>query len=98
MSSVLLSSCRLLATMDDAGTELFGASILVEDGWIRAVGYEDWDSDHKEDCSRKIVIPGLINAHHHLYQTLTRGFAQSRGQGLFDWLRMLYPIWAGLDE
>jgi cytosine/adenosine deaminase-related metal-dependent hydrolase len=98
MSSILLSSCRVLATMDDAGTELSGASILVEDGWIRAIGRESWESDDTEDCSRKIVIPGLINAHHHLYQTLTRGFAQSQGQGLFDWLRMLYPIWAGLDE
>jgi cytosine/adenosine deaminase-related metal-dependent hydrolase len=54
--------------------------------------------DEVIDCRRFLAIPGLINTHHHLYQTLTRGFPESEGNSLFPWLRMLYPIWAGLDD
>jgi cytosine/adenosine deaminase-related metal-dependent hydrolase len=86
--------------MDDAERELAGVSIAIEEGWITGVGEEPPARDFDEivDCSRFIVIPGLINTHHHLYQTLTRGFPESVGQGLFSWLQSLYPIWAGLDE
>lgn len=86
--------------MDDAERELTGVSIAIEDGWIIGVGDEPSGRDFDEtiDCSRFIVVPGLINTHHHLYQTLTRGFPESVGQGLFSWLQSLYPIWAGLDE
>ncbi len=100
MSSLLLANLRLVVTMDDEGRELSGASIANQDGWITRVG-EVSPSDRFDetiDCSRFVAIPGLINAHHHLYQTLTRGFSQSVGLGLFDWLTLLYPIWAGLDE
>jgi cytosine/adenosine deaminase-related metal-dependent hydrolase len=97
MSSVLLSNCRLLVTMDDAGRELTGASLLAEDGWITSIGVDSHPADEVLECDDKIVIPGLVNTHHHLYQTLTRGFPESAGQPLFDWLKMLYPIWAGLD-
>ncbi len=44
-----------------------------------------------------IALPGFVNTHHHLYQTLTRGFPQAEGRTLFPWLKLLYPIWAGLD-
>jgi cytosine/adenosine deaminase-related metal-dependent hydrolase len=86
--------------MDDAGTELRGASIVVEDGWVVSVGDEPSDRDFDEvvDCSRTIVLPGLVNAHHHMYQSLTRGFPQATGRSLFPWLQALYPIWEGLDE
>jgi cytosine/adenosine deaminase-related metal-dependent hydrolase len=86
--------------MDDAGSELDGASILVKDGWITAVGdlADDGQADEDLDCSRFLAIPGLVNTHHHLYQTLTRAFPESEGRTLFPWLRLLYPIWAGLDE
>jgi cytosine/adenosine deaminase-related metal-dependent hydrolase len=86
--------------MDDADTELRGASIVVEDGWVVSVGDEPHGRDFDEivDCSRSIVLPGLVNAHHHLYQSLTRGFPQAAGRSLFPWLQALYPIWEGLDE
>ena len=45
-----------------------------------------------------VVIPGLVNTHHHLYQTLTRAYGPAADAELFDWLRILYPIWARLDE
>lgn len=99
MTSLLLDRCRLVVTMDDAGRELPDTSIAVRDGWITHLGKTPPAEEYDEtiDCSRFLAIPGLINTHHHLYQTLTRGFPESRGQTLFPWLRMLYPIWAGLD-
>jgi cytosine/adenosine deaminase-related metal-dependent hydrolase len=85
--------------MDKDGRELRDASISIRDGWITAVGDpEPQEFDREIDCSRFLAVPGFVNAHHHLYQMLTRGFPESDGQGLFAWLQMLYPIWAGLDE
>ena len=49
------------------------------------------------DASDHVVLPGLINTHHHFYQTLTRALAPALGKELFDWLKALYPVWAGLD-
>ena len=48
------------------------------------------------DASRHVVLPGLVNAHHHFYQTLTRAHGPALGKELFDWLKTLYPVWAGL--
>ena len=50
------------------------------------------------DASELVIIPGLINCHHHFYQTLTRAFPPALNKELFDWLKQLYPVWAGLDE
>lgn len=99
MTSLLLENCRLIATLDDAGTELGGASIAINDGWISSVGRAPQrDFDLRVDCRNLVALPGFVNTHHHLYQTLTRAFPESRGQTLFPWLQQLYPIWAGLDE
>jgi 8-oxoguanine deaminase len=100
VTSLELSHCRLVVTMDDAGIELTDATIQIRDGWITAVGDESHEApcDEVLDARHLIAIPGLINTHHHLYQTLTRGFPESEGMALFPWLEMLYPIWAGLDE
>ncbi len=100
MSSLLVSGCEAVVTMDDAGTELPGGSILVEDGVVRWVGTgtppggtpADADILDGRGC---VAIPGLVNTHHHLYQVLTRARAQDRN--LFGWLTELYPVWAGLD-
>jgi cytosine/adenosine deaminase-related metal-dependent hydrolase len=82
--------------MDDTGTEHDGGWILVEDGWIAAVGGgERPPADEVVDLDGAVVIPGLVNTHHHLYQTLTRARAQQAT--LFDWLRELYPVWARID-
>lgn len=50
------------------------------------------------DASQHVVTPGLINAHHHFYQTLTRAYPGALNKELFHWLKSLYPVWAGLDE
>ncbi len=99
MSRTLIEGCEVVVTMDDAGTEIPGGSILIEDGVIAWVGSGPpprADGAERIDGRRTIAIPGLINTHHHLYQTLTR--ARALDQGLFGWLRTLYPIWAGIDE
>lgn len=99
MTSILLSRCRLVATVDDAGTERRDVDISIDDGWITAVGERlPREYDEVVDCGHTLVLPGLINTHHHLYQTLTRSFPESMGQPLFPWLQMLYPIWEGLEE
>lgn len=55
------------------------------------------DHDHVYDASQEVLLPGLINTHHHMYQTLTRALPGAVDKELFDWLKHLYPIWAGLD-
>ena len=83
--------------MDDAGTEHPGGWVLVEDGVVAATGDgAEPDADERVDLDGAIVTPGLVNTHHHLYQTLTRARAQE--SNLFGWLKALYPVWARLDE
>jgi len=95
---LLIRACDVVVTMDDPGTELPGGSILIDDGVITWVGPGDpppADGVEVVDGRGLIAIPGLINAHHHLYQSMTRSRAQD--QGLFGWLQQLYPVWAGVD-
>lgn len=100
MTSLLIKNASHLITMDDAGTELSDAHIAIRDGWIESVGMVEPEDgfDQVIDASNCLVLPGFVNVHHHLYQTLTRGFPESEGKTLFPWLQMLYPIWAGIDE
>jgi cytosine/adenosine deaminase-related metal-dependent hydrolase len=86
-----------VVTMDDAGTEHDGGSLLVRDGFLEAVGAGERPAaaDETVDLGGALVTPGLVNTHHHLYQTLTRARAQE--ENLFGWLRALYPVWAGID-
>jgi cytosine/adenosine deaminase-related metal-dependent hydrolase len=83
-----------VVTMDDAGTEHERGWIAFEDGVVTAVGGGD-PPEPGEDLRGALVTPGLVNTHHHLYQTLTRARAQEAT--LFEWLRALYPVWAGID-
>ncbi len=85
-----------VVTMDDAETEHPRGWILVEDGRIAAVGAgEEPGADERVSLRGSVVLPGLVNTHHHMYQTLTRARAQQAN--LFTWLQTLYPIWAGID-
>ena len=95
---ILIDRCRVVATMDDAGTELENGSILIDGGAIAWVGQGRPPVKEQPDTidgTGLVAIPGLINTHHHLYQSLTRVRAQEGG--LFDWLRELYPVWATID-
>jgi cytosine/adenosine deaminase-related metal-dependent hydrolase len=79
------------------GVDLEDAAIYARDGWIEQVGPTSeipQAADEIVDLSDHVVVPGLINTHHHLYQTLTRVVPGAQNVALFDWLRTLYPIWA----
>ncbi len=101
MSTILLKNARLLITMNDAGETIPNGALFVRDNVIAWVGATNDLPDEYQtagriiDASDKVVLPGLINTHHHLYQTLTRALAPD--SGLFDWLQTLYPIWARMD-
>jgi 8-oxoguanine deaminase len=100
VTSLLIRNARHIITMNDAGTEIAGGNVVIRDGWIESVGPAEptGEFDDVIDASNLLVLPGFVNTHHHLYQTLTRGFPESVGKPLFPWLQMLYPIWAGIDE
>jgi cytosine/adenosine deaminase-related metal-dependent hydrolase len=85
-----------VVTMDDAGTEHLSGWLLVEGGLVASVGGgAEPKADERVDMGGALVTPGLVNTHHHLYQTLTRARAQEAD--LFTWLRELYPVWARID-
>jgi cytosine/adenosine deaminase-related metal-dependent hydrolase len=97
VSELLLRGGHVV-TMDDAGNEHADGWVLMRDGLVAAVGggaEPDVDADDRIELNGAIVTPGLINTHHHLYQTLTR--ARAPDSTLFEWLVELYPVWAGLD-
>jgi cytosine/adenosine deaminase-related metal-dependent hydrolase len=85
-----------VVTMDEEGTEHEDGWMLIRDGTVEAVGGGAApEADEQLDLGGALVTPGLVNTHHHLYQTLTR--AQAQQADLFTWLKTLYPIWARLD-
>ena len=85
-----------IVTCDDAETEHESGWLLVEGGVVASVGSgAEPEADERIDLAGAVVTPGLVNTHHHLFQTLTRARAQQ--SDLFGWLRELYPTWAGID-
>ncbi len=97
MSTLLIRNARLLVTMDAQRREIADGAVFVRDEVIEAVGPTaelPRTADEVIDARDQIVIPGLVNTHHHMYQTLTRACVQD--DELFGWLRGLYPIWAHL--
>ncbi len=101
MSRILIRGASHVLTMDDEGTEPQGTDILIEDGQIAAIGHNiDGLGAEIVEGSGLLVTPGLVNTHHHLYQTLTRAVPGAQDAMLFGWLQTLYPIWArfGPDE
>ncbi len=99
MATTLLHHADLVATMDDAGTRIPGGFVLIDGRQIAAVGPADAlpaTADHVIDARGMVVLPGLVNTHHHFYQTLTRNLPAAQNAKLFDWLTIHYPIWAAM--
>ncbi len=97
MRTLLLRNATLVATMDDARREIADGSVLVRGNAIEAVGPAaalPASADEVIDLSHHVVLPGLVNTHHHLFQSLTRAVPAAQDAGLFAWLRALYPMWA----
>ncbi|MEZ7814725.1 MAG: amidohydrolase family protein, partial [Burkholderiaceae bacterium] len=85
--------------MDDSRTELRNCSLLIQNGLIEAIGETaelGSPADTVVDASQHVVVPGLINTHHHMYQSLTKAMPSVQNAELFSWLQGLYPIWSGL--
>src|SRR5512136_1619078 len=101
MSTLLLRHAKLLITMDDQRRVIRDGALFVRDNVIEQVGptsdLASLEADRVLDAAGRVVLPGLVNTHHHLYQTLTRAVSAAQDAVLFDWLKTLYPIWAEMD-
>ncbi len=107
--SLLVRRADVVVTMDDAHTEFVDASVFVRDGVVEHVGpdadvaaaiaarFAGRTPAKTIDARGCVVLPGLVNGHHHLFQSLTRAIGTGGGLVLFDWLKHLYPLWATLD-
>src|SRR5574340_1353251 len=96
MSTLLIKNAYVL-TMDDHRREIPDGGFFVRDGFIEQVGTTrelPEQADEVTDLRGHVVAPGLINTHHHFYQTLTRAIPAAQDSNLFNWLKTLYPIWA----
>jgi 8-oxoguanine deaminase len=99
MSSLLVRHVAILVTMDEGRREIPDGGFFAQDGWIEQVGPTEelpTSADEILDLEDHIVLPGLINTHHHFYQTLTRAVPAAQDADLFHWLKTNYPIWAGM--
>lgn len=103
MPTLLIKNAHTLVTMDTNRREITDGSIFVRANVIEWVGptrdlppsFAD-GADRTIHAQGKILLPGLVNTHHHFYQTLTRAIPAGQDAVLFDWLKTLYPIWAEL--
>ncbi|MEM6254777.1 MAG: 8-oxoguanine deaminase [Cyanobacteria bacterium P01_D01_bin.156] len=105
MATLLVKHIHTLVTMDDQRQEIQDAAILVQDNVIQQVGTTEAveaaspQADEVLDLNnRHVVLPGLVNTHHHFYQTLTRAIPAAQDCDLFTWLQTLYPIWSNLTS
>jgi 8-oxoguanine deaminase len=101
MTTLLIRNAHILVTMDDHRREIAGGGLFIRDGFIEKVGPTSElpkTADEILDLADHIVLPGLINTHHHFYQTLTRVVPEAQDANLFNWLKTLYPIWARMNS
>ena len=96
MPSLLIKHAQILVTMDDHRREISDGGLFIRDGFIEKVAPTSelpGEADEVLDLTGHILLPGLINTHHHFYQTLTRAVPAAQDANLFNWLKTLYPIW-----
>ena len=98
MKTLLIKNVKHLVTCDTDDRVLNGVNVLVQDGIIVRIGQEDMTADDVIDASHMVMYPGLINTHHHLYQTFSRNLPQVQNMELFPWLKTLYEIWKNVNE
>ena len=97
MASLLIQHADLIVSMDDDDRQWTDGGIFVVDNVIRQVGQTDQlpqQADQILNGKGMVLLPGLVNTHHHFYQTLTRNLPAAQNANLFHWLRIHYPIWA----
>ncbi len=99
MATLLLRNAEVVVAMDASRREIRDGALFVRDHVIEQVGPSSelpLTADRIIDAHGMIVLPGLVNTHHHLYQTLTRAIPAAQDADLFHWLKTLYPVWAEL--
>ena len=99
MTTILLRNAECVVTMDEERREIAGGGVYVDDGRIVAVGPSEElpdDADETLDLAGQVLVPGLINTHHHMFQSLTRVFGAAQDKELFGWLESLFPVWSRL--
>jgi 8-oxoguanine deaminase len=99
MPSLLIQHANLIVSMDDNDTQWTDAAIYVTNNVISQIGPTQQlpqEADYTFNAQGMVIVPGLVNTHHHFYQTLTRNLPAAQNANLFHWLRTHYPIWAGL--
>jgi len=99
MPTLLIKHTHIL-TMDDHQTEFSDGGLFIRDGFIEQVGNTSdlpQTADEVLDLKGHVLLPGLVNTHHHFYQTLTRAVPAAQDANLFNWLKTLYPIWARIQ-
>ena len=95
--TLLIKNVKYLVTCDDDNRVLKEVNVFVEDGIIKSIGADVQTADDVIDGSHMVMYPGLINTHHHLYQTFSRNLPEVQNMELFPWLKTLYEIWKNLN-
>jgi len=98
MTSILIKNASAIITLDEKDTVLTNQNIFINDNYISYIGRDEYVAERVIDGNGMFVYPGLINTHHHLYQTFTRNLPQVQNLELFDWLVALYEIWSGINS
>ena len=98
MKTLFIKNLKEIITCDDHDTVYKNANILIENGIITYIGTQEKSADRVIDGTDHVMYPGLINTHHHLYQTFSRNLPNVQNMELFDWLKTLYEIWKNLDH
>lgn len=96
--SILIKNAKAIVTCDDSDSLFENSNIFIKDGLVSYIGEDTFYADQIIDGKNMWVYPGLINAHHHLYQIFSRNLPAVQNMELFDWLKYLYEIWKNLDE
>lgn len=96
--TLLVKNVKHLVTCDADDRMLERVNVFIRDGVVAAIGEDEKTADDVIDASNMVMYPGLINTHHHLYQTFSRNLPQVQNMELFPWLKTLYEIWKHVDE
>ncbi len=96
--TLFIKNIKSLISCDEKDSVYEDVNIFVENGVIKYIGKDLYEANEFIDATNMLVYPGLINTHHHLYQTFTRNLPQVQRLELFPWLIYLYEIWKGIDS
>ncbi len=95
-NTLFIKNIKTLVTCDKNDNLFENVNMYIEDGVVKYIGSDVFEAEEVIDAKNMYVYPGLVNSHHHLFQTFTRNLPQVQNMELFDWLTTLYEIWKGM--